>query len=399
MPVWNAKVQEWVREGKLVVLGIAQEQHPDRCRLFAQWHQLNWPILHDPINVMQVRGVPIEVAIDERGIVRNIRGNPKTFEEKFIDKAFAPEGIEPPRKHEKARRPDLVALHRRAEQSLSSKAWRELGDALVLWGGIARVNGAINAYTQALKIKPGDGNVHFRLGVCYRIRYDSRQRMPTDFQTAVNHWTKARMIEPNQYIWRRRIEQYGPRLTKPYPFYDWVETAALDIRARGEQPIKLRILPTGSEIASPGRSFDAEERDIKPPDPQGRIIRDTQRLILTEVTVVPPHVKPEGTVRVHLTLRPNNKLKAHWNNEGEPLKLWIKPPSGWKVQPKLLMAPQGDQPETSEPRHFEFEVRAAANAIGTSKLAAYALYYVCEDLGGTCSFLRQDIPITVTVEK
>ena len=399
MPVWNEKVQEWVREGKLVVLGIAQEQHPDRCRLFAQWHQLNWPILHDPINVMQVRGVPIVVAIDERGIVRNIRPNLKTFEEKFIDKAFAPEGIEPPRKHEKATRPDLVALHRRAKQSLSSEAWRELGDALVLWGGIARVNDAINAYTQALQIKPGDGNVHFRLGVCYRIRYDSQQRMPTDFQTAVNHWTKARTIEPNQYIWRRRIEQYGPRLTKPYPFYDWVETAALDIRARGEQPIELRILPTGSEIASPGRSFDAEERDIKPPDPQGRILRDAQRLILIEVTVVPPHVKPEGTVRVHLTLRPNNRRKAHWNNEAEPLKLWINPPSGWKVQPKLLIAPQGDQPETSEPRHFEFEVRAAANAIGTSKLAAYALYYVCEDVGGTCSFLRQDIPITVTVDE
>ncbi len=90
-------MQEWVREGKLVVLGIAQEQHPDRCQLFAQWQKLNWPILHDPINVMQVRGVPIEVAIDERGIVRNIRPNLKTFEEKFIDKAFAPEGLEPPR--------------------------------------------------------------------------------------------------------------------------------------------------------------------------------------------------------------------------------------------------------------------------------------------------------------
>ena len=52
----------------------------------------------------------------------------------------------------------------------------------------------------------------------------------------------------------------------------------------------------------------------------------------------------------------------------------------------------------SEPRHFEFEIFAAANARGTSKLTAYALYYVCEDVGGTCRFLRQDIPITVTVK-
>ncbi|MHC4560939.1 MAG: hypothetical protein ACYS80_26965, partial [Planctomycetota bacterium] len=65
MPAWNNKTREWIRDGKLVVLGIAQEQHPNRNRLFTQWHKIDWPILHDPINVMQVRGVPIEVAIDE----------------------------------------------------------------------------------------------------------------------------------------------------------------------------------------------------------------------------------------------------------------------------------------------------------------------------------------------
>jgi hypothetical protein len=379
------------------VLGIAQEQHPDRCRLFAQWHELNWPILHDPINVMQVRGVPIEVAIDEHGIVRSLRPNIKTFEREFLDKAFALEGAESPSKPGKATRPNLAALRRRAEQSRTSDAWRELGDALVLWGGLTRVDDAINAYTQALQVRPDDGDAHFRLGVCYRSRYESRQRTPTDFQTAVDHWTKARTIQPNQYIWRRRIEQYGPRLTKPYPFYDWVETAAREIRARGEKPVELMALPTGSELASPGRSFDAEQRDVKPPDPQGRILRDAQRLILTEVTVVPPQVKPDETIRVHVTLRPDDKRKAHWNNEAEPLKLWIDPPPGWKVQPQLLIAPQGDQPETAEPRHVEFEVRAPADASGTSKLAAYALYYVCEGLGGTCSFLRQDIPVTVTV--
>jgi len=99
-----------------------------------------------------------------------------------------------------------------------------------------------------------------------------------------------------------------------------------------------------------------------------------------------------------VTLRPNNKRKAHWNNEAEPLKLWVDPPPGWKAQPQLLIAPQGNQPETSEPRHFEFEIFAEANARGTSKLTAYALYYVCEDVGGTCRFLQQDIPITVTVD-
>lgn len=262
----------------------------------------------------------------------------------------------------------------------------------------ADVNDAIDAYMQAIQINPEDGNAHFRMGVCYRIRYESRQQMPSDFQTAVDHWTRARQIEPNQYIWRRRIEQYGPRATKPYPFYDWVQAATNDIRARGDQPVELRVLPTSSEIADPGGSPDNEQLDVKPPDPQGRILRDEQHLISAEVTVIPPRIKPGETVRVHVTLRPDKKLKAHWNNEAEPLKLWVDPLPGWKAQPQLLTAPQGNRPETSEPRQIEFELHAANDTSGTSKQSAYVLYYVCEGAGGTCSFLRQDIPITVTVD-
>ncbi|MFC1635933.1 hypothetical protein ACFL5Z_13925, partial [Planctomycetota bacterium] len=283
MPAWNKKTQEWVKEGKLVVLGIAQEHQPDRCRLFAQWQQLKWPILHDPINVMQVRGVPMEMAIDEHGIVRNLRPDPKTLEEEFLDKTYIREGAEPPGESRRASQPDLAFLRRCAQQYRSSDSWRELGDALVLWGERAAVDDAIDAYTQAIQIKPDDGDAHFRLGVCYRIRYESPQRMPGDFQKAVDLWTKARMIEPNQYIWRRRIEQYGPRLTKPYPFYDWVEKAAADVNARGEKPVELKVLPTGSEIAGPSRGLDTEQQEVKPPDPQGRIVRDVQNLIMADV--------------------------------------------------------------------------------------------------------------------
>jgi tetratricopeptide (TPR) repeat protein len=399
VPAWNEKLQEWIRDKNLVVLGIAQEQYPDRCRLFAQWKKLDWPILYDPINVMQVKGVPIEVAIDEYGIVRSIRPDLETFEKEFLDKTFTPDSKESSSKYDKANRPDPAALRHRAEQSRSCEAWRQLGDALVLWDESSDVNDAIDAYSKAIQIDPEDGNAHFRLGVCYRIRYESEHRLPTDFQTAVDHWTRARQINPNQYIWRRRIEQYGPRATKPYPFYDWVQTAAREIRARGEKSIELKVLPTSSEIADPEGSPDNKQLDVKPPDPQSRIIRDQQRLILTDVTVIPPVVKPGGIVRVHITLRTDDKRKAQWNNEAEPLKLWIDPPPGWKAQPQLLTAPQGDKPETSEPRHIEFEIHAANNANGTFKLSAYALYYVCEGAGGTCSFLRQDIPITIKVEQ
>jgi tetratricopeptide (TPR) repeat protein len=399
VPAWNKQVQQWVRDGKLVVLGIAQEQHSNRCRLFAQWHELNWPILHDPINVIGVRGVPIEVAIDEYGIVRILKPDPKTIEKDFIKKTFVSPKKNVSAKFEKTNRPDLTALRRQAKQSGSSDTWRQLGDALVLWSKPFDVNEAIDAYTHAVKIDPEDGDVHFRLGVCYRIRYESEQRLRNDFQTAVDHWTKARQINPNQYIWRRRVEQFGPQATMPYPFYDWVQTAASEIKARGEKPVELRVLPTGSEITGPEPSYENEEIDIKPPDPQGRILRDQQHLILAEVTVIPPQINPGQTVRVHVTLRPNKKLKAHWNNEAEPLKLWIDPPSEWTALPQLLTAPQGNKPETTEPRHIEFEIQAANDAKGTSRLSAYALYYVCEGTGGTCSFLRQDIPITIKVDQ
>jgi hypothetical protein len=398
VPAWNELTRQWVREGGLVVLGIAQEQHADRCGLFAQWHHLDWPILYDPINVMGVRGVPIEVALDERGVVRILRPDPKTFQEDFLDKTFPADVTEPPVGAGKAVPPDITALRLRADQEKSCEAWRQLGDALVLWEGPARIEEALEAYRQALRLNPDDGDAHFRLGVCYRMRYESPQAQPSDFQAAVDEWTRARQIEPNQYIWRRRIEQYGPRLTKPYPFYDWVETAARDIRARGEQPVELKILPTGSEIAGPAQSLAVAER-VEPPDPQGRIQRDRQGLILAEVTVVPPQVPPGGTVRVHVTFRPNQGRAAHWDDSTEPLELWVEPPSGWKAQPQRLAAPPGSQPQSSEPCHLEFELQAPAEASGSVSLAAYALYHVCEDTAGTCSFLRQDIPLVVTISK
>ncbi len=397
MPVWHEKTKPWVRQGKLVLLGITQEQHPDRCRLFAQWKQFDWPILHDPINVLRMTGVPVWVAIDEHGIVRSTRPKLETFEAEFLDRTFSPDATAPTTSPSKPEPPDPAALRRRAEQQGSGGAWRELGDALALWGGTPRVDEAIDAYRRAIAIAPDDGDALFRLGVCYLMRYECKQRQPNDFQAAVDHWSKARSIRPNQYIWRRRIEQYGPRLTKPYPFYDWVQTAVGQIEARGQRPVELAVTPSGAEIAHPSSRFDADLRNVEPPDPEGRIHRDEQGLIVTEVAVVPPQVKPGDSVRVHVTMRPNDRLKAHWNNEAQPLRIWIEPPPGWQVQQRLLVAPQGQKPETSEPRHLEFEVRTAADAQGTTTLTAYALYYVCEGVDGTCQFLRQDIPVAVRV--
>jgi len=399
VPAWDAKTKEWVRRGKLIVLGITQEQHADRCRLLAQWRQLGWPILHDPINLMQVTGVPIEVAIDEHGIVRSLQPNLETLEREFLDRTFAADGAAPPAGPREATRPDLAALRRLAERDGSCPAWRDLGDALALWAGPDGLDEAIHAYTEALRAKPDDGDAHFRLGVCYRMRSESQHPLPGDFQTAVDHWMTARALEPNRYIWRRRVEQYGPRLSKPYPFYDWVPTAEREIRARGEQPIELKVWPTGSEIAGPIRSGETSPGDVQPPDPEGRIARDTQGLVQTEVTVVPPRVKPGEAVRVYITLCPNETRQARWSDENEPLRVWMDLPPGWQAQPQLLVVSQIDRPNRSQPQRVELDMKTATDANGTPRVIATALYRVRENIDGARCLLRQDIPITVTIGK
>lgn len=381
-----------------MVLGVTQEQHPDRCRLFAQWKQFDWPILHDPINVFQSQAVPIVVAIDEHGIVRDVRPRPDSFERGFLNKVFEDDSqrkVSPIVERQK----DLTLLERAARSKGDAQIWRNYGDALVLWGGPSRVDDAIAAYTQTVKLNPADADSLFRLGVCYRTRHESPSRRVGDFQTAVDFWGNALALDPNQYIWRRRIQQYGPRLDKPYPFYDWVQRAAADIKTRGETPVVLSAQPYGAEIARPLRRFTVEDASRSSPDPHGRINRDAKGLIQTEVTVVTTTGTAGRIWRIHVTFVPNRRRKVHWNNESAPLRLWVEAPKGWEISRQLLLAPQGKKPETNEIRRLDFEVKAPDTATGRTRLNAYALYYVCEDVGGTCLFLRQDMKVDIVFRK
>jgi hypothetical protein len=119
------------------------------------------------------------------------------------------------------------------------------------------------------------GAIHFRLGVAYRSLYDLSKPADQDpvwFTKAATSWTNALNENPNQYIWRRRIQQYGPRQMKPYPFYDWVEKAQQEIAARGETPIELTVALSKAEIAQPNRKFTSETTSENP-DPEGKIKR------------------------------------------------------------------------------------------------------------------------------
>jgi hypothetical protein len=119
-------------------------------------------------------------------------------------------------------------------------------------------------------------------------------------------------------------------------------------------------------------------------------------LIAATVNVVPREVPPNGTARVRIELFPIVARKAHWNNEAEPMVLWVEPPSGWSVERQLWRLTQPAEPVSNEARVIEVELGAPADArAGLSRGSVYAVYYVCEDLRGTCALRRKDISFAV----
>ncbi len=351
---------------------------------------MDWPILVDALNLYGVSAVPITYLIDEAGIVRSV--NPQPAELEAFLASPAREASPPP----PVARPGVEALM--PEGAASAREWSAYAEALFLWGGDARLGAAISAYERALRLAPGDGSTEFRLGVAFRRRHDSALRETGDFQAAARHWAAALESDPNQYVWRRRIQQFGPRLDKPYPFYDWIEEARAAVRARGEAPSPLVTEPSGSEIAAPAERFFGDDGGARQPDPAGRVRRDTERLIRVDTAVVPSAIGPGGVTRVHLLLVPDAARQAHWNNEAEPLRVWLDPPSGFRVDQREARAPHPAAAVSTEPREVQFELQAPPVLEGRHvDVPGYALYYVCEDANGVCLFRRQDFVLSVGV--
>ncbi|MCH8054071.1 MAG: tetratricopeptide repeat protein, partial [Planctomycetes bacterium] len=235
-------MQPFVKSGELVVLGVVQEQHPDRAKLYKQWRQIDWPILVDSLNLLDLAVVPVPVTIDESGIVRHAGRMPSSLETEFVRKTY--NTVKIGKNFNRAERADPQKLRQQVSQSGSAAAYRDLGDAYFFEPASESLDRCIEAYQQAIKLDPRDGRAHFRLGAALRKRAESSHRRPGDAQAAVGQWGEALATNPNQYIWRRRIQQYGPRLDKPYNFYSWVEQARSEIKARGEQAAQLAGGPT-----------------------------------------------------------------------------------------------------------------------------------------------------------
>lgn len=398
MPGWHEVSKDRYESGELQVVGIIQEQHPDRCQLFMQWKRMDWPVLVDSLNLLQMSAVPVTVAIDEHGIVREegLRlSSAEEFLNGFMAATFrAPESdgaVEPPAEWPEAVEP---------ADSSDAQGWKNFGDLIVRSNEIDRLDEAIAAYRRALEMEPQDGWVQFRLGVALRKRHDSARRQEGDFQAAVNHWQAALDIDPNQYIWRRRMQQYGPRLDKPYPFYDWVPQSREEIAARGGTPWELAVEPGRAEFAEPLEKIPQTDAPVDPPDPGGRIHRDHGEFIDLEMVVVPGSIRPGEAARIHVNFQPQKERKAHWNNEQDGLEVWLNEPEGCRVDGSHRQLTNPSDGVSLEERKVEFEIQCEAEAaVGTRPLGGYALYYVCEDVNGTCLYRRQDFAGSIAVRE
>jgi hypothetical protein len=284
VPVWHASLKQLEKDGRVAVVAIVQDQHPDRARLFLQWKQIGWPVMADSLDLLNLETVPLTLAVDEYGIVRFTElpmSAAKTIEQTFVNQTYPKPAALPPTEV-----PDLSAL-KAATGRNTPAVWRAYGDALSVWGSGGQWSDVIGAYQHAAQLDGDDGLSQFRLGSAFRKRYDSPARQPSDFQDAERHWAQALEIDPNRYIWRRRMQQYGPHLTTPEPFFDWIRDARADIASRGETPLALIVEPGDSEYAKPGAGVAAAKLPATEPDARGRIRRDRGEFVSVETAVVP----------------------------------------------------------------------------------------------------------------
>ena len=366
MPVWHEKTRPLVEAGKLTVVGVVQEQHPRRAALFMQWKQMDWPILVDSFNLLDVAVVPITVLIDEHGIVRKVAARPDDLDD-FLIARFEPAP---------ASGATRVALD---PDGLASLPFRE-------------TTALDTAIKSMQNVAAEDGRQHFRRGVALRMRSESQARQPGDFAAAIRAWEEALQQNPNQYIWRRRIQQYGPRLDKPYPFYDWVAQAQEEISKRGEEPVALEVSLSVAEIAQPADRDKGAAAASRHPDPTGQVQRDDHQ-VRVESAVVRSTDRRSPTARVHLELqiRATNSDAAaatHWNDDGGPIAFAADTGQSLRVGP-IAITSAAD----SNGRAMEFEVAAQQKGALPQHLKGAVFYHLCIGEEQQCVYLRQDLTL------
>ena len=402
------------------MLGVIQEQHAQRCRLFQQWKQLDFPVVQDRINSNGIAVVPVYVGIDEQGVIRKIPRDPRKLESEFVDVDFSG------RETEGTAAANRIPLETAAVENWRTKnvdsAANQLGlaDALITWDGsrdalieaikiYQKWDEALASGKQAVEPMASSGvaatelfrgQLRFRMGVANRMLFEvGGQTQAKHFVNSIANWEQALAHNPNQYIYRRRIQQYGPRLKKPYSFYDWVAEAREEIQARDEDPVQLLVEPNGAELADRARALVVEKQAANP-DPDAKILTDDGSMVKVHTVVVPTEPKPGDVVAVHVNFQTVGAAK--WNHETEPLKLWVEADATDPAPPKLSANLVHDltpytSAESQQPVSISFELEVPGDATEAIQLDGFALFNICDSQTGQCLFRRRDVAIEIPV--
>lgn len=332
-----------------------------------QWQQMDFPILRDPLNVTDDRAVPIKYLLDESGVVRSPRRFQPTMIESLIEQMDRREGA-PQRSPRSPRSMAAQSIEALAMEALAADAsaggLRRLGEARFYRE--RDLDGAIDAFRKAESLS-NDGRAGFRLGAALRRRFESAGRRPGDFAAAVAAWTRARRANRGQYIWMRRLQQYGPRMTKPYDFFGWVAEARRAIRARGETPVDLAVEPCGAECAEPARELVVAVDEAHPdPDGTAQPDPDAARFEIECVPVAPTLPTPGAAIKLHAIVRSAATSKPL----PESMTAWLGVPETWEVDRRRVRAKPVDGVVA-----VDFEFRLPEDAALGARTLSLTLYY------------------------
>lgn len=388
----------------MIMIGVIQEQHSDRCRLFQQWQKLDFPIAQDLLNTNGINVVPVYIGIDEFGVVKGRMRRPQDF----IDNVLNAKSEKPNKEFPQISLNDIKIdeRKRKAQETGSVDNLVRLGDALIQWNAESSdsIIQAIDSYQRALQAaeskspKTSRADIQFRIATSNRLLYEAQgQRDPDLFWKSVQLWENALKTNPNQYIYRRRIEQYGPRLKKPYSFYDWVSIARDEIRERGEVPVQLAVEPNGAELAKKTKSLTVDSEQTNP-DPDARVTVVEQDWVKVHFNTVPTNPKPGDVVAVHLGFHLSDNAK--WNHETAPLKVWLNiPKNGAKLSNQLgVDLTPYQSAESQKPISISYEMKlpdAQDGRAAETQITGFALFNVCESIDGQCIFRRRDFHFTI----
>jgi hypothetical protein len=226
------------------------------------------------------------------------------------------------------------------------------------------------------------------------MKYDSERGAPIDFAEAVHHWQTALTMEPANYIWRRRLQQYGPRLDKPYPFYDWIAQARKDLLARGEQPHPLVTEPHGAEVARPLRKPEPAQPHAHPhPDPQNKLRKDVNESLFSYQTTYVSHTSEEDVAyRVFLEIQPKEAF-TKWNDEAGLSTVRITPPEHWEAIPTVTSLLPRTEGDLQAARLVEFELRRKNDRADDlpPETSLQIFLQTCYGQEGRCELIRRDL--------